>query len=221
MENSRMPEPFGRFVPNDPGVDNSIAINAALTDPEVFGVILPAGDIRVDHAIVVPTGKFVRGCGRGVTRLVRTNNISGSDYYDKALIRSADNADGVRVSDLSVVSPKVNDKVQGVWMRGATNFEVENVEALNCGYAFWAQEFARNGIFRDVISRNANVHFETTQATDILFENMTSSDGDGDNPLGVEAVWHTLFGSKRIMAAMSARDTPIWSSPIAGRAMPD
>ncbi|PSJ39947.1 hypothetical protein C7I55_15490 [Sphingomonas deserti] len=185
-------------MPNDPAADNSIAINAALADPEVFGVILPGGDIRVDHAVVVPTGKFVRGSGRGVTRLVRTNNVAGADYFDKALIRSVDNADGVRVSDLSVVSPKVNDKVQGVWMRGARNFVVENVEALNCGYAFWAQEFARFGVFRNIISRNANVHFETTQATDILFENMDSSDGDGDNPLGVEAVWHTLFGSKRI-----------------------
>ncbi|MEG8026072.1 hypothetical protein QP162_20145 [Sphingomonas aurantiaca] len=90
------------------------------------------------------------------------------------------------------------DKVQGVWMRNAKKWVVENVEAYNCGYSFWAHERSEDGIFRNIASYNANVHYETTQAYRILFEDMVSGDGDGDNPLGYEAVWHCLLASRNI-----------------------
>ncbi|WP_156359789.1 hypothetical protein [Sphingomonas sp. Leaf28] len=186
------------YNPSDPAADNSVAINAALADPTFSGVVLPALDLVLDHAIIIPSGKFLVGAGIGATRLIRTDNISSSDYFDKALIRSAQSATGIRVSDLTLVSPKVGDKVQGVWMYGAKDFCVERVATYNCGYAFWAHEYAERGVFRDIQSFNANVHFETTQAYGILFENTVSGDGDGDNPLGVEAVWHCLLASRDI-----------------------
>jgi hypothetical protein len=185
------------YVPASLGIDNSVAINSALNDPATAGVILAPGDIRVDHAIVVPTGKFLRGAGKGATRLIRTDNINASSYLDKALVRSAQGSRGVRVSDLTLVSPKVADKVNGVWMVDTTDFRVDRVETLNCGYALWAQNSSR-GVFAQCDSYNANVHYETTQAYDVLFEDGVSSDGDGDNPLGVEAVWHTLLASRDV-----------------------
>lgn len=194
-----MPDPLPEMdVSVDPSADNSVVINAALADPIIQVVILPPGDIRVDHAIIVPSGKWLRGAGMGVTRLIRTDNIATSDYSDKTVIVSASAATGVHVSDLTVVSPKVNDKVQGVWMLGATGFLVERVSAYNCGYAFWAHELASDGVFRDIQSFNANVHFETTQASAITFDGLRWGDGDGDNPLGVEAVHHCLYESKNI-----------------------
>ncbi|MEG8026136.1 hypothetical protein QP162_20490 [Sphingomonas aurantiaca] len=152
------------YNPSDPAADNSVAINAALADPTFSGVVLPALDLVLDHAIIIPSGKFLVGAGIGATRLIRTDNISSSDYFDKALIRSAQSATGIRVSDLTLVSPKVGDKVQGVWMYGAKDFCVERVATYNCGYAFWAHEYAERGVFRDIQSFNANVHFETTQS---------------------------------------------------------
>lgn len=188
---------IGRFVPNGGAVDNSVAINAALNDPLCGGVYLPAGNIRIDKTILIPTGKFLRGAGRGVTVITRTNSDNDPDGRQAALIQS-DNSQGVHVSDLTLVAPKTANKVTGVYMRTATHFVVEGVACYNTGYSFFAQEQSRYGIFRDIQSFNANVHFETTAASDILFENMLAGDGDGDNPLGCEAVWHTLFGSKRI-----------------------
>lgn len=188
-------------VPIVPGADNSIAINAALANAANLVVQLPPGDITTNGAVVVPSGKWLRGAGKGVTRLVAASTIPNVPAIGKAVVISY-NSTGVRVSDLTVVAPKttglVGDKVQGVWMRNAKHFLVESVEAFNCGYAFWAQEFSQYGEFRNITSHNANVHFETTRAFDILFDGMDADDGDGDNPLGYESTWHCLFGSKRI-----------------------
>ena len=189
---------MGRVVPAQAQGDNAVAINAALADPLVGGVILPPGAYGIDTTIVVPEGKFLRGSGRGVTTITRRNATVTETGFDPALVRSASNAKGVRVSDLTLVAPKTGVKVHGVWLRGAVGAVVERVECFNMGYAFWAQEYASRCVFRDVWSWNANVHFETTQAYDILFENMVSGDGDGDNPLGCEAIWHTLLASRRI-----------------------
>lgn len=189
---------IGRFVPNGGAVDNAVAINAALSDPLVSGVLLPAGNIRLDHAIVVPSGKFLRGAGVDATILTRTNNLAGAAFEDKAIVRFATGAVAASVSDFTAIAPKTNVKVQAAWMINNRFCLVERVKAVNMGYAFFAQEGSQFCTFRDIQSFNANVHFETTAASDILFENTYARDGDGDNPLGFEGVWHTLFGSKRV-----------------------
>jgi hypothetical protein len=178
--------------------DNAAGINAILNTTGVAGVILPAGDIRLDHAIVVPSGKFVRGAGIDVTRLIRTNNLDAAEFSDKAIVRFATGAAGCYAADYTGIAPKTSHKVQCVWMFTNKHCLAERIKAVNMGYAFFAQEFSQFCAFRDIQSFNANVHFETTAAYDILFENTYARDGDGDNPLGFEGVWHTLFGSKRI-----------------------
>jgi hypothetical protein len=195
---------IGRFIPAVLNTDNSIAINAALANALVSGVILPPGDIRLDHAITLlaaMSGKFVRGAGMGATRLIRTNNIDTAAYGDWAGV-AIEGAVGTKVSDFTFVAPKGvagGRKVQAVWYRNAAKFGLcERVEAFNCGYSFWAQEFASFIKFRDIRSFNGNVHFETTRATDIVVDGMVADDGDADNPLGFEATWHCLYGSKRV-----------------------
>ncbi|HEX8583054.1 MAG TPA: hypothetical protein VF680_01425 [Allosphingosinicella sp.] len=181
---------LGRVIVADPAADNAIAINAALADPAVGTVHLPAGNIRVDTGIHVPSGKHLKGAGRGLTRLIRTGNVN-----DGVSIRTVPGAIGVRISDFDYVA---NDSIQGIWMRQATFFEVERVNMYNAHYNFWAQEYSRLGAFRDCGSYNANVHCEATQAYDITFDTIDSGDGAGNNPSGVEAVWHPLLGSRRI-----------------------
>jgi hypothetical protein len=170
-------------------------------DPLVGGVVLGTGDYETRSAVQVPTGKFLTGAGRWATRLVAAANIAALANVGKGVIIS-NGTIGARIGNLTAVAPKstgVNgDKVQGVWMRNAKKWVVENIETYNCGYAFWAHERSEDGIFRNLASYNANVHFETTQAYRILFEDLVSGDGDGDNPLGFEAVWHCLLASRNI-----------------------
>lgn len=182
---------------------NALSINAALADPATEIALLPVGDIYINTPIIVPSARWLRGSGRGMTRLIGTPDISDVTGGPGIVTIREDAAAsvpciGAKVSDLTAVGPKIGTKVQGVWARNARYFVVENVEVIDCGYAFWAQDYAQYGVFRNIRSRNANVHFETTRAFDILFDGMESDDGDGDNPLGYEGVWHTLFGSKRI-----------------------
>ncbi|WP_353468579.1 hypothetical protein [Sphingomonas faeni] len=189
---------LGRYIPPSTATDMSVAINAALADPSVGGVFLSLGEYRLDHAIVIPSGKFLSGAGEELTRLVRFNNIASSPYLDCALIRFENGACGIRVRDLTIVAPKTGTKVTGVWAITNQNFLVERVTAFNMGYAFFAMERSQFGTFRDCKSYNANVHFETTQAYDILFDRGICGAGDGDNPLGTEAWWHCLLASRRI-----------------------
>ena len=186
------------LTPGVGGVDDAVAINAALLDPDTAVVMLAAGNFGTDTTIIVPAGKHLAGAGTGATRIVRRNATVTETGFDPALVRTVDGATGVRISDLSLEAPKSGVKVMGVWLRKAVGAAVERVECFNMGYAFWAQEYASRCVFRDVASWNANVHFEATQAYDILFENMVSGDGDGDNPLGCEAVWHCLLASRNI-----------------------
>lgn len=173
-------------------------VNAALADANVSGVMIGAGAVNIARAIVVPSGKFLKGAGRGATTLTRIDNIAGAEFLDRALTRFAQGAIGGYISDMTLIAPKTGIKVQAVWMITNKYCVAERLICYNMGYAYFAQEASQYCVFRDVQSYNANVHFETTAASDILFEYMVSGDGDGDNPLGCEAVWHTLFGSKRI-----------------------
>lgn len=202
------------FVPTlvaGAAADNGPALNAALADPAVNIVYVPPGDWSIDEGVIVPTGKELRGTGVGATILrgkssfkttVGGATVAGGRglVHIREGVTAATVCYGGKVRDLTVVCPKVAapTKINGVWARNAKNFLVENVEVFNAGYAFWAQEYAQYGVFRNITSWNANVHFETTRAFDILFDGMLSGDGDNDNALGVEAVWHTLFESKRI-----------------------
>lgn len=181
----------------DPTQDNAVAINAALNDPTRSIVVVGPGSGFTDTPIVVPSGKKLMGSGCGVTILTRRNANQDGDY-GPSLIRTQDGSTGIVISDLTLIAPKTETKVQGVWVRATTNFVVERVETFNMGYAFFAQEFAQYGVFRQLRSYNANVHFETTQAYNILFDDILSGDGDGDNPLGFEAVWHCLLASRDI-----------------------
>lgn len=180
------------------GTDDAVAINAALNDPTTSTVQLLAGAFSTATTIIVPSGKTLLGAGRGATIITRMNADVTEPGFGPALVRMADASIGVRIADLTLVAPKTANKVQGVHAFDSTNFIVERVNAYNMGYAFWAQQLSQYGIFRDCASWNANVHFEATQAYDILFDNIVSGDGDGDNPLGVEAVWHCLLASRRI-----------------------
>ncbi len=185
------------------GADNAPAINAALADPSVSVAYIPAGDWYINAPIIVPSGKWLRGAGMGVARLIGKSTLTPVTG-GKAIITIREGSTaatvcyGARVSDITAVAPKIADKVQTFYARNARFFVFENCEAFNAGYAFWAQEYSQYGVFRNCHSHNGNVHFETTRATDILFEDLVSDDGDGDNLNGVEAVWHCLFESKRV-----------------------
>jgi hypothetical protein len=186
----------GRFIPNGGAVDNAVTINAALANAAVKGVYLAAGDYRVDTVIIVPSGKFLIGAGSGVTKLNRANlsGVTGNN----AIVRTAANARGVVIRGFTATCPLNNHAFDGIHMRTAYDFLVEDVEVFNASYSFWAQEYAERGTFRNCRSWNANVHCETTQAYKITFDGIVSGTGAGTNPAGCEAVWHTLLASRDI-----------------------
>lgn len=187
---------IGQFVGNQGPVDHGALINAALNDPLTAGVILGRGDYRVDTRIDIPDGKFLIGAGKNATRLIRTDNLASAN--DGSLIRTAANASGVYIGGFTGICPLNNHSFTGVHMLTAFDFVVENVALYNSSYAFWAHEYSARGRFTGCDSYNANVHYETTQAYDIIFENGICGPGSADNLAGCEAWWHCLLGSRRI-----------------------
>lgn len=191
-------------VVNDLTVDNAIAINAALADPTVRVVILPAGIIYTRQLISVPEGKTLQGSGKNVTIITAHPTIFAGAGGFQAIVRSAQGAKGVTVRDLTVNGNKNSSSggQKGVMMYEAQDFLVENVEARNCrSYNFWAMALASGansarGVFRNLRSYNCNVHFEVTNARGVLWDNCVFGTGDGD--IGSEAVYHVLAGSQNI-----------------------
>ncbi|QAY77051.1 hypothetical protein [Sphingosinicella sp. BN140058] len=186
------------------GVNHEVGINTALSSPAVTSLLLPAGTILIDGAIFVPGGKTLQGAGKDVTLVKLRNGLQPSVPFDqRTVIRSTAGAIAPTIRNLSVDGNKSPGKTNSIWMAdGTRNFVVENVAAYNTsGYAFWAHAGAQpavrtDGIFRNVSSFNANVHFECTRVDGVLWDGMVSGDGDGD--ISTEAVWHPLAGSRNI-----------------------
>lgn len=194
-------------TPDDPEFDNAPIIQASLDDVESICVVLPAGTYYVRSEVIVPTGKELSGQGRGITTLKAYATFSqNSDRGFTGLIVS-DNATSTRVRDMTLDGsklPSLEGLIKGVIMYRTRDFLVERVESINCNsYSFWACALFSNpdsvrssGVFRNVRSINANVHFECSNALEVLWDGMEWSGGDGD--IACEGVYHALAGSRNI-----------------------
>lgn len=188
----------------DMSVDNAPAIQAALNDPLVRKVLLPPGVIWTRQTITVPSGKTIEGCGQDVT-IVRAHPTIFADAGGfQSIIRSAKEAKGVVVRNLTADVNKTtgNGKMLGIMMWCAQDFLVESVTAMNStGYSFWAMSTFGDlvkpcGTFRKIKSYNSNVHFECSRGDGVLFDDMEY--GPGAGTIGAECVYHALSGARNV-----------------------
>jgi hypothetical protein len=201
---------FAEWFGVDPTVtaNHDVAINAALALAAVSVLMLPSGTITTGAVVVVPSYKSLVGVARDSTILKgRTGVFTGlATFPTNAIVCTADGAINPRVQRLTVDVSKLglgaSQKCNGVVMRSAQGFVVEDCAALNVtNYAFWAMEEAGgsmrpNGVFRRVKATNFNVGFECSHADGVLWDGMEFSSGDGD--IACEAVYHPLAGSRNV-----------------------
>ena len=197
--------------------DAAATIQAALDNPRVTCVMLPAGEFGIGTTIVIPSGKTLMGAGKDLTTLVALEDFqSPPGIACPGAMIFADGATQVTVSDLTLDGAKVGltatgefaGKVSGIVMYNTTDFLVQDVHVENVtGYAQWAvgdwnysnpelSTFS-SGRYIDCSTANANVHFEQTTASGIHILRSVSTDGDGDIP--TEAYLHPLVGSTGIV----------------------
>lgn len=196
-------------VKADGVTDDAAVINAALADPAVSVVLLPAGQIAIGARIVRPLNKKLIGAGPGKTNFLFLPSLAGSTagVFESPLGNdygggfSGFSVDGQYVGWGGGASARTHVIVpRGVgWLN-------ENIRVKNAyGYHFWANSGTAgvysSGIFRNVHSDNANVQFETTNADGVLFDGFTGTSGDSSAPgyanMGNEFI-HPIADSQNI-----------------------
>ena len=187
------------------GTDAAPAINAALADPSIQAVILPASmNIGLASAVVIPSGKAVFGRGRHATRLFALPGFAGGAGNEfNGLVCSAVLGRDVTVADLTVDAMKIGagpTRLNGVKMLGAGRFHDARVTAVNCsGYAHFAQingATLASGVVTEGVALNSQIHFEPSGGDGVEYNDCESGDGDGDIDCGS---WlHPLQGSRNI-----------------------
>jgi hypothetical protein len=192
-------------VTADALTDDSTIINAALADPAITTVELPAGVVGVGSAIVIPSGKTLMGAGRELTTLLALPSFS-----QNVVVTSALRAVGVYVHDLTIDADRrgsgggLGRRVNGLQMPYARRFTVRRVDVRNCtGYGHYVvgdtdnlQEMAGDGTWEDCRAANCEVHFEQMFAENITLINCHSRDGEGD--VSCQSWFHPLTGSRDI-----------------------
>lgn len=191
----------------DFSADNAPIINAVLADADTCIAMLPAGVIQINSSVIIPTGKQLIGAGVGKTTLKAKSTFS-RHVATNAMIATYTGTKHFRVADLSIDASKVGigleaaERINGFRLMASTDFVIERIRAKDhTGYSFIPQgnhgtQRTERGVLRDLYSENANVHFETMYASDILWENLIKADGDGD--IGCEAVLHCVEACDRI-----------------------
>lgn len=201
----------------DLGEDAAATIQAALNNPRVTCVVLPAGEFGVSSTITIPSGKTLMGAGKDSTTLVAQEDFHSTPNVPfPGVMIFASGASHVTVSGLTLDGAKVGlssageivGKVSGVVMYNTTDFIVQDVHVENVtGYAQWAVgswnyptpelSIFSSGKYVDCSTANASVHFEQTTARNIHILRSSSVDGDGDIP--TEAYLHPMIGSYDIV----------------------
>ena len=193
------------ITPGDGSTNIADVINAALADPMVTEVILGQGLFLVDKAIVVPSGKSLVGGGRDLTMIQAAPDfmaVSGAN----GVVMSEVGATGVSLADFSVDAAKLlpgGIRLNGTYMRQATDFSVEGVDVYNAtGYGQFAQGDANDftayasGTYTDCGTFNCQIGFEQMACDGIVLFECHARDGDGDL---VGTYFHPLTGSKNII----------------------
>jgi hypothetical protein len=199
------------------GADAAATIQAALDNPRVTCVVLPAGEIGIGSTITIPSGKTLMGAGKEFTTLVALEDFHSTlDVPFPGVMIFADGASQVTVSGLTLDGAKVGlsstgeivGKVSGIVMYNTSDFLIQDVHVENVtGYAQWAVgswnysnpelSVFSSGKYVDCSTANANVHFEQTTAAGVHILRSSSVDGDGDIP--TEAYLHPMIGSTDIV----------------------
>lgn len=177
-------------------VAQQAAINRLSDLSEVTTVVLPSGTVMTDGPIYLRSGKAIVGQGVGLTTVMAlpgTTSGDGVNSNSNALLYAMPGAVGARAADMTLDGAKVGDHyLNGVNVFTNKMFSIERLLVKDTsGYAVWA--VGQNGggpnaypldhcsgVFRDIWVYNANVHFETSYANNVLFERCHARDGDGD-----------------------------------------
>jgi hypothetical protein len=192
-------------VAADAVTDDSTIINAALADPTITTVELPAGVVGLGSAIVIPSGKTLMGAGRELTTLLALPTFS-----QNVVVASAIRAAGVNVHDLTIDGDRrgtgagLARRVNGLQMSYARRFTVRRVDVRNCtGYGHYVvgdtdgfRTMAGDGTWEDCRAANCEIHFEQMFAENITLINCHSRDGEGD--VNCLSWFHPLTGSRDI-----------------------
>lgn len=170
--------------------DQALVINELLANPQISSVVLPIGTTNIGRSINVPSGKSLRGQGRGLSIIKVLPSFDAAAIANSAVC-SGLGAANAAISDLTIDVNKVGSistvRLNGVFMRRAVRFSVTDCDVWNAtGYAFFAQgntggvESGSSGTFRNCWAYNSMVCFEQMFCQNMLLENCHARDGDGD-----------------------------------------
>jgi hypothetical protein len=192
----------------DGATDDSLAINAALSQTLLTKIILPAGTLGVLHSVAIPTGKSLIGAGRDKTLIKLLAGFVRTPLPDTNAVVSSIQTAGVRLMDLEIDAGKQNNgglassRTHATMFDRCTDFVVERVDVRDAtGYGHYHQGSGgtgSNGVWRDCTARNCNVNFEAMGLIGGLIDNCYADRGAADISHGTEALFHALNGSKNI-----------------------
>lgn len=188
---------------------NEVDIRAAMANPRVSEVIMPAGVVVLTTPLVGRSDLTLRGSGRNATTLKLAPNFTFPVQGNAAI--QATNTARFGVTDLAIDGGKLGwnaalnqygIRICGVAHRNSGDYDVARVATKDIsGYAFWAvgtgtgTKMTRNGRYNRIRAINSNVHFEAMRAEDILVDGLFYGPGDGDMPCEA-AVHPVLFGRR-------------------------